>query len=74
MSPINRYSDIKLYTDAGQPSFFQESLVSRVAQILIIDILYACYALKHFKRSIKMVEDSAAALVKVLHFKNNSKL
>ena len=74
MSPINQYSDIKLYTDAGQPSFFQESLVSRVAQILIIDILYACYALKHYKRSIKMVEDSAAALVKVLHFKNNSKL
>ena len=74
MSPINQYSDIKLYTDANQPSFFQESLVSRVAQILIIDILYACYALKHYKRSIKMVEDSAAALVKVLHFKNNSKL
>ena len=74
LSPINKYSDIKLYTDAGQPSFFQESLVSRVAQILIIDILYACYALKHFKRSIKMVEDSAAALVNVLHFKNNSKL
>jgi DNA-binding MurR/RpiR family transcriptional regulator len=73
-SPINQYSDIKLYTDANLPSFFQESLVSRVAQILIIDILYACYALKHYKKSIKMVEESAEALVKVLHFKNNSKL
>jgi len=74
MSPINQYSDIKLYTDANQASFFQESLVSRVAQILIIDILYACYALKHYKKSIKMVEESGVALVKVLHFKNHTKL
>jgi RpiR family transcriptional regulator, carbohydrate utilization regulator len=73
ISPINQYSDIKLYTAAGQPSFFQESLVSRVAQILIIDILYACYALKHFNKSIRMVEESAEALVKVLYFRNNSK-
>ena len=67
-SPINRYADIKLYTGANPISFFQESLVSRIAQILIIDILYACYALKHYKKSIKMVEDSAAALVKVLKY------
>jgi DNA-binding MurR/RpiR family transcriptional regulator len=73
-SPINQYSDIKLYTAESQPSFFQESLLSRVAQILIIDILYACYALKHFNKSIKMVEESAEALVKVLHFKNSFKL
>jgi DNA-binding MurR/RpiR family transcriptional regulator len=73
-SPINQYSDIKLYTDAIQPSFFQESLVSRVAQILIIDILYACYALKHYKKSIQMVEQSGAALVKVLHSKSHTKL
>jgi len=69
-SPINRYADIKLYTVDNQSSFFQESLVSRVAQILIIDILYASYALKHYGKSIKMVEESAAALAKVLHNKN----
>lgn len=67
-SPITRFADIKLYTAARQSSFFQESLVSRVAQILIIDILYACYALKHYDKSIKMVEESAAALVKVLQY------
>ncbi len=65
-SPIPQFADIKLYTAAMQSSFFQEALASRVAQILIIDILYACYALKHYDKSIKMVEESAAALVKVL--------
>ena len=66
-SPITRFADIKLYTVARQSSFFQESLASRVAQVFIIDILYASYALKHYNKSIKMVEESAAALVKVLH-------
>jgi RpiR family carbohydrate utilization transcriptional regulator len=66
-SPITRFADIKLYTVARQSSFFQESLASRVAQVFIIDILYASYALKHYNKSIKMVEASAAALVKVLH-------
>ena len=66
-SPITRFADIKLYTAARPSSFFQESLVSRIAQILVIDILYACYALKHYDKSIKMVEESAAALVKNLN-------
>jgi RpiR family carbohydrate utilization transcriptional regulator len=66
-SPIARFADIKLYTAARPSSFFQESLVSRIAQILVIDILYACYALKHYDKSIKMVEKSAAALVKSLN-------
>jgi DNA-binding MurR/RpiR family transcriptional regulator len=67
-SPINRYADIKIYTGANRISFFQESLVSRIAQILIIDILYACYALKHYKKSIRMVEDSGAALARALKY------
>jgi len=72
-SPITRFADIKLYTATRISSFFQESLVSRVAQILIIDILYTCYALKHYNKSIRMVEKSAAALVKVLCYKNTQK-
>jgi DNA-binding MurR/RpiR family transcriptional regulator len=68
-SPINRYADIRLYTVDNPSSFFQESLVSRVAQILIIDILYASYALKHYNKSIKKLEESATALVKFLHNK-----
>ena len=68
-SPINRYADIRLYTVDNPSSFFQESLVSRVAQILIIDILYASYALKHYNKSIKKLEESATALVRFLHNK-----
>jgi len=67
-SPITRYADVKLYTGANAMSFFQESLVSRIAQILIIDILYAWYALQHYNQSIRMVEDSAAALARALKY------
>lgn len=66
-SPITQFADIKLFTATKESSFFQESLVSRVAQILIVDVLYACFASKHYDRSIELLEKSAAAIKKVLH-------
>jgi RpiR family transcriptional regulator, carbohydrate utilization regulator len=66
-SPITEFSDIKIFTATKESSFFQESLVSRVAQILIVDVLYACYASKHYDRSIELLEKSAAAIKRVLH-------
>ncbi|MBW1778371.1 MAG: MurR/RpiR family transcriptional regulator [Deltaproteobacteria bacterium] len=66
-SPITLHSDIKLFTATKQSSFFQESLVSRAAQILMVDILYACCASKNYDNSIKLLEKSAAAIKKALH-------
>lgn len=66
-SSITRYSDIKLFTAAKESSFFQESMLSRIAQILIIDILYACCASKNYNDSIQLLEKSAAAIKKALH-------
>jgi DNA-binding MurR/RpiR family transcriptional regulator len=66
-SPITRYSDIKLFTATKESSFFQESMLSRVAQILIIDILYACCASKNYTYSIQLLEKSAAAIKRALH-------
>jgi RpiR family carbohydrate utilization transcriptional regulator len=66
-SSITRHSDIKLFTATKESSFFQESMLSRVAQILIIDILYACCASKTYLDSIKLLEKSAAAIKKALH-------
>lgn len=68
-SPINKYADVKLYTSTRDSAFFQESMVSRIAQILVIDILYASYAVKIYRKSVKSVEKSAAAVRRMLYGK-----
>ncbi len=66
-SPITLFSDIRLFTAAKESSFFEESLLSRVAQILMVDILYACCASRNYDNSIRLLEKSAAAIKKALH-------
>lgn len=65
-TPITEYADIKLFTSTQDSTFFQESMISRVAQIIIIDILYAGLAVKNFSKSVKMIEKSAESLRDVL--------
>lgn len=66
-SPIVEYSNIKLFTATKELAFIHESMESRIAQILIIDILYANFAAKHFEKSIKLIKDSTNALKKALY-------
>jgi len=66
-SPIVEYSDIKLFTATKELAFVHESFESRIAQILIIDILYAKFAAKHFERSIELIKNSTNALKKILY-------
>jgi RpiR family carbohydrate utilization transcriptional regulator len=61
-SPITVHADIKLFTSTRDSTFFQESMVSRIAQMLIIDILYAGLAVKNIASSVKMIEKSAESL------------
>ncbi len=61
-TPITQYSDIKLFTSTQDSAFFQESMVSRMSQILIIDILYAGLAVKNFSSAVKMIEKSSDSL------------
>ncbi len=65
-TPITKYADIKLFTSTQDSAFFQESMVSRVAQIIIVDILYAGLAIRTFDTSIKKIEKSSASLRNVL--------
>jgi len=65
-SPITEFSDIKLFTSTQDSAFFQESMISRTAQILIIDILYTGLAVKNFNSSIRMIEKSANSIREVL--------
>ena len=61
-TPITEYADIVLFTSTQDSAFFQESMVSRVAQIIIIDILYAGLAIRNFSSAVKMIEQSADSL------------
>jgi len=65
-TPLTRYADIKLFTSTQDSAFFQESMVSRVAQIFILDIIYAGLAIKNFEQSINRIEKSSNALRDVL--------
>lgn len=66
-SPITKYSDIKLYTATNGSILFQEGMVSRIAQILIIDILYAGLAIKNFNESVEMIEKTAISVKNAIH-------
>ncbi len=63
-SPIVQYSDIKYFTFSKHSDFLQDSLLSRMSQILIIDILFACFALRNYARSFDLAERSAKSIEK----------
>lgn len=56
-SPIVRYSDIQLYTNAitgaTGSAEYHESMVSKIAQLQVIDVLYSLYAVRNFGRAIE---------------------
>jgi DNA-binding MurR/RpiR family transcriptional regulator len=61
-TPITECADIVLFTSTQDSAFFQESMVSRVAQMIIIDIIYAGLAVKNFTSAVKMIEKSSLSL------------
>ena len=63
-SPIVSTSDITFFTSARHSNFLQDSMISRMAQLLVIDVLYASYASKYFEASIKSIKKSAAGVKK----------
>lgn len=64
-APLVKYSDITLFTPTKIPSFESglcwEVTTSKIAQILVIDILYACFTVKTFDQAIKYLEDTYLA-------------
>lgn len=62
LSPLTTYADIKLFTSTQNSTFFQQSMVSWVAQMLLIDIVYAGLAVKEFDTSVDRIQKSAASL------------
>jgi RpiR family transcriptional regulator, carbohydrate utilization regulator len=59
-SPIIRHADICLFTPTVTgvvgPAEYHESMVSKIAQLQVIDILYSLYAVRNFGRAIEGLE------------------
>ncbi|WP_217354802.1 MurR/RpiR family transcriptional regulator [Ruegeria atlantica] len=62
-SPIVKYSDIKLFTPtvtgATGAADYHESMVSKIAQLQMIDILYSIYAVKNFGSAMEGLEKTS---------------
>ena len=60
-SPILRYSDIALCVTAKDMMFRSDGIVSRMAQLAIIDVLYSSVGLKIGKKALEILEDGRQA-------------
>jgi DNA-binding MurR/RpiR family transcriptional regulator len=59
-SPIVRHADICLFTPTITgvvgPGEYHESMVSKIAQLQVIDVLYSLYAVRNFGRAMEGLE------------------
>jgi DNA-binding MurR/RpiR family transcriptional regulator len=60
-SPITKASDIKLYTAAKETAFGSDATSSRIAQLSIIDTLYAGIANKDYETSLSRIQKTREA-------------
>jgi DNA-binding MurR/RpiR family transcriptional regulator len=60
-SPLTKVAAIKLYTAAQETAFGSDAMSSRIAQLSIIDTLYAGVALTDYERSLARIQKTRAA-------------
>lgn len=62
-SPLVRHADIKLFTPTVTgvigPAEYHESMVSKIAQLQVIDMLYSLYAVRNFGSAIEGLEKTS---------------
>lgn len=57
-SPLQQYSDVVLYTAAQETKYRMEALSSRIAQMVVVDILYARLATERWSDSLDAIKRS----------------
>lgn len=57
-SPLQDYCDVVLCTSSQETRFRMEALSSRIAQMVVVDILYARLALLRWKESLEAIQKS----------------
>ena len=60
-SPITKVADVKLFTAAKETAFGSDAMSSRIAQLSIIDVLYAGIANKDYDRSLSRIQKTREA-------------
>ena len=67
-SPLVKFADTALFTPTQSPppglDLYGEATTSVSAQILVMDVLYTCFAAKNFSRTLKYLEETYAAAIK----------
>lgn len=67
-SPLASHSEIALFTSTKPSSqeygLYRESMTSKMAQILVIDILYAIFAARHYDQTLLHLEDTYMAAIR----------
>jgi DNA-binding MurR/RpiR family transcriptional regulator len=66
-SPITKHASVTLYT-AGTPpgdtGLYGEAMTSKWGQILVMDVLYAAFAVRHFDETLRHLEDTYATAIR----------
>ncbi len=57
-SPIQQYCDVVLFTAAPETRYRMEALSSRIAELFVIDVLYASVALAKWEASLEAIQKS----------------
>jgi len=60
-SPITKVSDIKLFTAAKETAFGSDATSSRIAQLSIVDVLYAGIANKNYDHALSRIQKTREA-------------
>lgn len=61
-SPLAQLSDVPLYTsNVGGVGLYGESVTSKWGQLLVIDVLYATYAARHFDETLHHLQETYEA-------------
>lgn len=68
-SPLAQAADIVLLTTTNEvgATAYQESMLAKIAQLLVIDTLYSRYAVRHINQSLKKLKDTNAVIESTRH-------
>lgn len=66
-SPITRHASVTLFTSGsptGDTGLYGESMTSKWGQILVMDVLYAAYAVRHVDETLRHLEDTYTTAIR----------
>lgn len=59
-TPITKLADLVFYTSSKETVFRHDAMASRIAEMVILDSMFVCGAIKNYKKVIRFYEESYA--------------